>query len=89
PCPGAGVRRPLARVGGGKGALEWRRTGQAGNGAEGSGTRRAAARLGQALSPWLFGLLLDGLGAGALWCSAGLALSALAALLLIRLRPPS
>lgn len=52
------------------------------------------ARLGQALSPWLFGLLLAELGAGALWCSAGLALSALLALLLIRLpapqpRPPS
>ena len=46
------------------------------------------ARLGQALSPWLFGLLLAELGAGALWCSAGLALSALAALLLIRHHPP-
>ncbi|MDR7335812.1 MFS transporter [Roseateles asaccharophilus] len=43
------------------------------------------ARLGQALSPWLFGLLLAELGTQVLWCSAGLALSALAALLLIRL----
>ena len=47
-----------------------------------------APRLGQALSPWLFGLLLAELGAAALWCSAGLALSALAALLLIRHHPP-
>lgn len=41
------------------------------------------ARLGQALSPWLFGLLLARLGPAVLWCSAGLALTALAALLLI------
>lgn len=45
------------------------------------------ARLAQALSPWLFGLLLAHLGAGALWCSAALALSALAALLFIH--PPT
>ena len=43
------------------------------------------ARLGQALSPWLFGLLLAEFGARVLWCSTGLALTALAALLLIRL----
>ncbi len=42
------------------------------------------ARLGQALSPWLFGLLLAELGTRVLWFSAGLALTALAALLLIR-----
>ena len=42
------------------------------------------ARLAQALSPWLFGLLLAELGSAALWFSAALALSALAALLLIR-----
>lgn len=42
------------------------------------------ARLGQALAPWWFGLLLAELGAGVLWVSAGLALSALAALLAIR-----
>ncbi|MBI3347372.1 MAG: MFS transporter [Burkholderiales bacterium] len=41
------------------------------------------ARLGQALSPWLFGLLLAAWGTGALWFSAGLGLSALAALLFI------
>lgn len=42
------------------------------------------ARLAQALAPWLFGMLLADFGARALWFSAGLALSALAALLLIR-----
>ena len=46
------------------------------------------ARLAQALSPWLFGLLLAHLGAAALWCSAALALSALAALLLVRVPEP-
>jgi predicted MFS family arabinose efflux permease len=45
------------------------------------------ARLAQALAPWLFGLLLAILGTRALWVSAGLALSALAALLLIRVPP--
>ncbi|HEY8879923.1 MAG TPA: MFS transporter [Roseateles sp.] len=43
------------------------------------------ARLGQALSPWLFGLLLAESGPRALWFSAALALSALAALLLIHI----
>ncbi|MGQ3050949.1 MAG: MFS transporter [Roseateles sp.] len=42
------------------------------------------ARLAQALAPWLFGLLLAVLGTRVLWVSAGLALSALAALMLIR-----
>ncbi len=48
------------------------------------------ARLAQALSPWLFGLLLAEFGTHALWFSAALALSALAALLLIRIpaNPP-
>ena len=41
------------------------------------------ARLAQALAPWLFGLLLATLGMRVLWVSAGLALSALASLLLI------
>ncbi|MFG6429477.1 MFS transporter [Roseateles sp. LYH14W] len=43
------------------------------------------ARLAQALAPWLFGLLLAGFGTAALWFSAALALSALAALLVVRL----
>ncbi|MDR7297850.1 MULTISPECIES: MFS transporter [Roseateles] len=43
------------------------------------------ARLAQALAPWLFGVLLAGFGTGVLWFSAGLALSALLALLAIRM----
>ena len=46
------------------------------------------ARLAQALSPWLFGLLLARFGAAALWFSAALGLSALAALLFIRTPAP-
>lgn len=46
------------------------------------------ARLGQALSPWLFGLLLARLGPAVLWLSAGLALTALAALCLIHAPTP-
>ncbi|MDR7270513.1 putative MFS family arabinose efflux permease [Pelomonas saccharophila] len=57
-------------------------------GSQGYGQRQGLlvlpARLAQALSPWLFGLLLAGLGTRVLWFSAALALSALAALLLIR-----
>lgn len=70
-----------------KGTLPLALFGPAGYGRR-QGLLMLPARLGQALSPWLFGLLLAELGAGALWCSAGLALSALAALLLIRLPPP-
>ncbi|MES2609114.1 MAG: MFS transporter, partial [Pseudomonadota bacterium] len=39
------------------------------------------ARIAQAASPWLFGLCLDRMGAGALWVSAGLGLAAFLALL--------
>ena len=39
------------------------------------------ARIAQAASPWLFGLCLDRLGAGALWVSAGLGAAAFLALL--------
>jgi predicted MFS family arabinose efflux permease len=57
-------------------------------GAQGYGQRQGLlmlpARLGQALSPWLFGLLLAEFGTRVLWFSAALALSALAALLLIQ-----
>lgn len=57
-------------------------------GAQGYGQRQGLlvlpARLAQALSPWLFGLLLAGFGTRVLWFSAALGLSALAALLLIR-----
>ena len=67
-----------------KGTLPLALFGPAGYGQR-QGLLMLPARLGQALSPWLFGLLLSGYGAGALWWSAGLALSALLALLLIRL----
>ena len=42
------------------------------------------ARIAQALAPWLFGLMLDRLGAGALWVSSALALAALGALCSLR-----
>lgn len=67
-----------------KGTLPLALFGPAGYGLR-QGLLMMPARLGQALSPWLFGLLLAEWGAGALWGSAGLALSALAALWLIRL----
>jgi predicted MFS family arabinose efflux permease len=66
-----------------KGTLPLALFGPAGYGQR-QGLLMLPARLGQALSPWLFGLLLAKWGAGALWCSAGLALSALLALVLIR-----
>lgn len=57
-------------------------------GSQGYGQRQGLlvlpARLAQALSPWLFGLLLAHFGTRVLWFSAALALSGLAALLLIR-----
>jgi predicted MFS family arabinose efflux permease len=45
------------------------------------------ARIAQAASPWVFGICLDRLGAGALWVSAGLGVTALLALLAVA--PPS
>ena len=42
------------------------------------------ARFAQATAPWLFGLAIDRLGAGALWFSAALGLVAFAALMLLR-----
>jgi len=68
-----------------KGTLPLVLFGPAGYG-ERQGLLMVPARLAQALSPWLFGVCLDRLGAGALWISALLGLSALIALLL--LRPP-
>ena len=41
------------------------------------------ARVAQASAPWLFGILLDRFGAGALWFSSALGLTAFAALLLL------
>lgn len=56
-------------------------------GPEGYGARTgllgAPSRAAQAAAPFVFGLLLDRLGSGVLWVSAGLCLSALAALLFL------
>ena len=56
-------------------------------GAQGYGLRQGLlmvpARVAQASAPWLFGILLDRFGAGALWFSAALGLAAFAALLLL------
>lgn len=45
------------------------------------GVLMVPARIAQAAAPWLFGLCLDRLGAGALWVSAGLGVAAFLALL--------
>ncbi|MGM9481869.1 MFS transporter [Roseateles sp. NT4] len=66
-----------------KGTLPLALFGTAGYGQR-QGLLMLPARLGQALSPWLFGLLLARYGAEALWFSAALALSAVVALVLIR-----
>ncbi len=56
-------------------------------GPQGYGERQGVlmipARLAQALAPWLFGLCVERLGAGALWLSAGLGAMAAAALWLL------
>jgi len=52
-----------------------------------SGILGAPARATQAASPLLFGLLMDRMGIGALAISAGLSLSALVALLLLKAQP--
>ena len=46
----------------------------------------APARILQAAAPFAFGIALEHLGTGALWITTGLSLSALAALLLLRVR---
>jgi hypothetical protein len=51
-----------------------------------SGLLSAPARMLQAASPFLFGLLLDRVGIGAVGLSAGLYLAAFASLFLLRLR---
>jgi len=47
------------------------------------GVLMVPARVAQASAPWLFGILLDRFGAGALWFSSTLGLAAFAALLLL------
>ncbi len=58
-------------------------------GAGGYGARQGwialPGRILGALSPWLFGLVLEGHGAGALWLSAGMGLTAFTCLLALRL----
>ncbi|MBT9465402.1 MFS transporter [Hydrogenophaga sp.] len=62
-------------------------------GAVGYGQRQgimmAPSRVAQAFAPLLFGLCIERWGAGALWISGGLGLSALAALLWLRTSPPA
>jgi predicted MFS family arabinose efflux permease len=57
-------------------------------GAQGYGARQGwialPGRILGALSPWLFGLALERYGAGALWLSSGLCLSAFACLMALR-----
>jgi MFS family permease len=56
-------------------------------GAHGYGLRQGLlmvpARVAQASAPWLFGILLDRFGAGALWFSTALGMAAFLALLLL------
>ena len=56
-------------------------------GPQGYGQRQGVlmvpARVAQASAPWLFGILLDRFGAGALWFSSALGVAAFAALLLL------
>ena len=52
-----------------------------------TGILSVPARLALAAAPFVFGLLLDNIGASAIVLSAGLSLAALAALLLLRSRP--
>lgn len=66
-----------------KGTLPLALFGSAGYGAR-QGWLMAPARVTQAMAPYLFGLVLDRLHAGALWVTAGLGLGACAALLALR-----
>ena len=62
-------------------------------GPQGYGARQGwltmPARVTQAMAPFLFGVVLDRLQAGALWLTAGLGLSAFLALLLLRSHAPA
>ena len=69
-----------------KGTLPLALFGPAGYGAR-QGLLMVPSRLAQALAPVLFGLCLDRWGAGALWVSTGLGLTAFALLMLLRHRP--
>jgi predicted MFS family arabinose efflux permease len=66
-----------------KGTLPLALFGPAGYGAR-QGLMMVPARMAQAFAPVLFGMLLDGLGAAALWSTTLLGLAALAALWMLR-----
>jgi hypothetical protein len=51
-----------------------------------SGVLSAPARVFQSAAPFLFGLMLDRVGIGAIWLSAGLCLAAFASLFMLRAR---
>lgn len=53
------------------------------------GVLMVPARIAQAASPWLFGICLDQLGAGALWVSAGVSAAAFLALLAVAAPRPT
>lgn len=48
------------------------------------GVLMVPARVAQAMAPWLFGILLDSLGARALWVSSALAIASILTLFLLR-----
>lgn len=66
-----------------KGTLPLAFFGPAGYG-ERQGLMMAPARVAQAFAPLLFGLLIDGVGAAALWVTSLLGVAALAALWMLR-----
>ncbi len=66
-----------------KGTLPLALFGPAGYGAR-QGLMMVPARVAQAFAPVLFGMLLDGAGAAAVWLTAGLGVAALAALWVLR-----
>ena len=66
-----------------KGTLPLALFGPAGYGAR-QGLMMVPARVAQAFAPVLFGMLLDGVGAAAVWLTAGLGVAALAALWVLR-----
>nr|WP_255511419.1 MFS transporter [Rubrivivax sp. A210] len=66
-----------------KGTLPLALFGPAGYGAR-QGWLMLPSRVAQALAPFLFGIVIDSLQAGALWFTAGLGLAAFAALLALR-----
>lgn len=71
-----------------KGTLPLVLFGSTGYGAR-QGWLMVPARVAQALAPFLFGVALDRLQAGALWVTAGLGLAAFAALLALRAPAPA